>query len=349
MICSVGAFSWCSASKASHLKQSSIAMVSGEAREEEMEPLLTCVDVVCREISSFKNQPLVVRRVEAFLDYSPQYSISQACQDLPIRLAERVLARRGWDEEDVVAGLADAAWEGRLDVIQWLCAKGEQVAGLPTSELVKKWNRHGYPLNCATQEGNLEIMQWLVEKGAPVNQKDATDSTPLIEAACRGNLSAVQWLLTQNADVNAKDRDGITPLLGAVGSGSWKMVAVLLKAGANLHDQSKTGRTALHIAVGSDVEEVRFLVGNGVEVAHTDNSGRTALYYASTSQNFEVVEFLLECFDGKQPPVDDTRRCFFEAAKAGRTDLLQSLQFPGKNGTPRGSGSGMCQLHWVLA
>jgi ankyrin repeat protein len=38
-----------------------------------------------------------------------------------------------------------------------------------------------------------------------------------------------------------------------------------------------------------------------------------------------VVEFLLQCFQGEQPPVGDTRRSFVEAARAGRTDLLESL------------------------
>jgi hypothetical protein len=77
-----------------------------------------------------------------------------------------VFARKGWDDEDVVDGLVDASWKVKLDVTQWQCAKGEQVAGIPTSELGKKWNRYGYPLTSAAGEGDLEIMQWLVERGS---------------------------------------------------------------------------------------------------------------------------------------------------------------------------------------
>ncbi|KAE9099934.1 hypothetical protein PF010_g15006 [Phytophthora fragariae] len=316
---------------------------------EEQQPLLASVQVVCREAPTLMVEPQLVRRIEAFLDYSSQYWLHKASRDLPLRLVKRVFARKQWDRDDVVYSIGQAAFEGKLDVIQWLCAQPDESGNAQTRELLTKDN----PLSAAAYYGHLEVMKWFVENGAQVNQSDDEGSPALMSAAGRGHFAAVQWLVEQGAHFN-EDGEGDAPLHGAATFGSLDIVKYLVKKGARVDGKNEGGKSALHYAAGAAeecVELVQFLLDNGLNPSDTDELGRTALYYASTAQNFGVVEVLLKSgFQVNRPPEADLSRAYLEAAKGDRLSLVEHLveygvdvhytNFQGRNALHEAAGTG---------
>ncbi|HHX82024.1 MAG TPA: hypothetical protein GX696_03460 [Pseudomonadaceae bacterium] len=83
------------------------------------------------------------------------------------------------------------------------------------------------PLLYATRQGDLESTQLLVEAGADIEQRDANDTTPLLNAILNATIASqpgpaaehiaiAHYLIEQGADINASDWYGQTPLFAAV-------------------------------------------------------------------------------------------------------------------------------------
>ncbi|KAG7385437.1 hypothetical protein PHYPSEUDO_001473 [Phytophthora pseudosyringae] len=172
-------------------------------------------------------------------------------------------------------------------------------------------------------------MKWCVGQGIDVNDNDNKGFTALVLAASRGHFATVQWLVEQGAQVERHDGNGNTALLCAAGIGHLEMVQYLVGERTHVNEKDDDGKTALHCGAEASEENVavvQYLLDKGLESSATEKWGRTALHYASTSQNFELAEFLLkECFRNGKPPMADLWRTLFEAAKGDRLDLLQFL------------------------
>ncbi|GMF90057.1 unnamed protein product [Phytophthora fragariaefolia] len=93
--------------------------------------------------------------------------------------------------------------------------------------------------------------------------------------------------------------------------------------------KNELGISALHWAARASEaspELVTFFVHCGLDPFDTDSGGRTALHYASTSQNFDIVDFFLkDCFNAERPPESDLLRTFLEAAKGDQLGLVKYL------------------------
>ncbi|KAG6620765.1 Serine/threonine protein kinase [Phytophthora cinnamomi] len=319
-------------------------------KKDEQQPLLTSVKVVCREAPALMEEQQVVRRIEVFLDYSPQYWLHKASRDLPLRLVKRVFACKIWDRDDVNYSIGQAASAGKLDVIQWLCSKAEEALNVQTSELLKEYNT----LAAAAYNGHLDVMKWFVENGAQVNQGDGEGSQALVFAAGNGHFTAVQWLVEHGATLGEAEGGDDTALHGAAACGALDIVKYLVEKGARVDEKSYDGKSVLHYAAGASkesVELVQFLLDCGLLLSDVDELGRTALYYASVSQNFEVVDLLLKAaIKDNRLPEADLSRCFLEVAKGGRQSLIQQLieygvdlqyaNFQGKNALHEAVGAG---------
>ncbi|EGZ19933.1 hypothetical protein PHYSODRAFT_434884, partial [Phytophthora sojae] len=92
---------------------------------------------------------------------------------------------------DVAYSIGQAAYEGKLDVIQWLCAQAEETLNARTREFLMGDN----PLLAAAYNGHLEVMKWLVDNGVKINDADEEGSAALVSAAGNGHFAAVQWLV----------------------------------------------------------------------------------------------------------------------------------------------------------
>ncbi|CAL1146637.1 unnamed protein product, partial [Cladocopium goreaui] len=143
-------------------------------------------------------------------------------------------------DEDGDGPLANAAWEGHLEVVQVLLAAGASVEA--------KDSNGTRPLLIAAQEGHLEVVEALLAAGASVKAKDYNGTGPLLIAAQEGHLEVVEALLAAGASVEAKDYNGRTPLLRAAGNGHTAAVERLLAAGAAVDAVDSNGHTPLHHA-----------------------------------------------------------------------------------------------------
>ena len=93
-----------------------------------------------------------------------------------------------------------AAWEGRVDVLEWLKMQGADVN-------IK--DDHGRtPMSSAANEGQLDAMKWMQTQGVDVNAKDHNGGTLMFYAAAGGHVNVMEWLKEEGVDINARDNIG---------------------------------------------------------------------------------------------------------------------------------------------
>jgi ankyrin repeat protein len=122
-------------------------------------------------------------------------------------------------------------------------------------------------LMAATLYASADCIKLLLDAGANPNATNATGATPLMWAV--PDLAKVKLLISHGADVNARSTNlQRTPLLIAARyPASIEVLRLLLDKGADLHAKDTNGASALSLATTyADVEVVRFLVENGINV-----------------------------------------------------------------------------------
>lgn len=127
--------------------------------------------------------------------------------------------------------LMGAAWEGHLDLVDYLLSRGAD----PNQKCL---NIHPEYLN---------------------------GSTALIRAVKGKHQEIVRLLLANGADVNLPDAAGLTPLMCASGwaeCASFDIAKILLEAGADVEARDRWGGTALEYAQG-DPELCALLESHG--------------------------------------------------------------------------------------
>ena len=230
---------------------------------------------------------------------------------------------------------------------------------------------------------DVKIASLLLEKGARSDLRSGQGLTPLMDAALGGSAEHVKLLLKHKVAVNAAvDEDsetwpGLTALSFAALSGSPDVVRLLAEAGADLKHETKVGAGHLHLAVGNDslgallefrkridleeadvngdtalnvaagrdlaVRNVKLLVHGGANVNTQNRQGVTPISAAASSNNPEVVSFLLEQDDldinlGSQV----YGAALHQACRKSYIDIVKNLvehgadvnSVPGKSGSP---------------
>ena len=133
-----------------------------------------------------------------------------------------------------------------------------------------------------------DVLNCLIENGADVNvRKEYSKRTPLMIAAHCKNLNAVEFLLKHGAIVDVQDKRNKSSLHygveGALLSGdtSFDVVSCLLNHGADIN-APMNGKYTLLMSASSfqQVELVNFLLEQGANVLLKDKDGNTALHFA---------------------------------------------------------------------
>jgi ankyrin repeat protein len=80
--------------------------------------------------------------------------------------------------------------------------------------------------------------------------------------------------------------------------GNLKFLKRLHKAGANFNSVDQLGRAPIHVLADgkSNVEVVKYIINNNINLDLPDPEGCSALYIAIEGQNWEIAELL--CHEG---------------------------------------------------
>ena len=102
--------------------------------------------------------------------------------------------------------LHEAAMQGNLERVQYLCENGANV------KAKDNWGRTA--LMWAAEEGHLVCVEYLCKNGADIEAKAMwKGETALMKATIKGHLDCVKCLCENGADVNVKDENGWTALM----------------------------------------------------------------------------------------------------------------------------------------
>ncbi|NKJ47120.1 hypothetical protein CIC12_10255 [Burkholderia sp. SG-MS1] len=120
--------------------------------------------------------------------------------------------------------------------------------------------------------------------------EDKAGENALMMAALVGDLDFVNLLVAKDAEVNKK---GWAPLHYAAANGHDDIVKVLLDHSAYVDAGSPNGTTPLMMAArGGHVSTVKLLLDNGADLTVKNQIGMTALDFAKTYKEPDVVEGL---------------------------------------------------------
>ncbi|CAE7791093.1 unnamed protein product [Symbiodinium microadriaticum] len=153
------------------------------------------------------------------------------------------------------------------------------------------------PLLVATNHGHVEVALLLLDAGADVNLPNLRGWTALTRSSAEGRMDFVRLLLEAGADTECTGGESNeAALLQAVQQGHVGIVRLLLGSRANVSLRSKSdGQTPLtRVSLSGHTEIVRMLLKSRAEVDAVDNCGATALMFASSRGNADIVSILLE-------------------------------------------------------
>ncbi|OLL31383.1 hypothetical protein BTH42_12220 [Burkholderia sp. SRS-W-2-2016] len=123
-----------------------------------------------------------------------------------------------------------------------------------------------------------------------IEAQDKAGENALMMASLAGDLNIVNQLIAKDAEVNKK---GWAPLHYAAANGHDDIVKVLLDHSAYVDAGSPNGTTPLMMAArGGHISTVKLLLDNGADLNVKNQIGMTALDFAKTYKEPDVVEGL---------------------------------------------------------
>jgi len=235
-----------------------------------------------------------------------------------------------------------AAADGRVDVMKWLMAQGEDINS--------KADHKEMPMYWAAMRGCLETMKWLKEQGADINAENGEGLTPIhnsivlnhIEAmkwlkeqganidelamplaAMCGHLEAMKWLKEQGADINVKIEGAGAPLHFAALNGHIEAMKWLKDQGADLNAKCEQDSTPIHsAAMNGHLEAMKWLKDQGLDINAKMSDGKTPL---------DVANMALERFANHDDDDDD------DYERLVRESLTQAIEWLKENGAVTGN------------
>ena len=141
-----------------------------------------------------------------------------------------------------------------------------------------------------------KILRLLVKYGASLDTAFGQTKYTLLQVAIKNKKLELARLLLQNkASVDQKDELGNTALWYAYESGDEEMVKLLIEYGANLNAVFNGRHTPLQAAlIGKKFEMACVFLQNKASVDQKDKWGHTALWYAYSKRDVEMLQLLIE-------------------------------------------------------
>lgn len=184
-------------------------------------------------------------------------------------------------------------------------------------------------LTLAAENGHAQVTALLIELGANVHDRTRAGRDPLMISAKRGDHIIVAQLLKFGADVRSSDRKGNSALMHAIKAGHSEVVKTLFRYSDRLAPcvPNNAGLTPLMVAINKKQHEViNILLTKIKNVNFQDNFGASALHYAATTGNHEIIQYLVE---QRQADINlqdqEGSTPLIEAVKAGHTKAVSQL------------------------
>jgi ankyrin repeat protein len=208
------------------------------------------------------------------------------------------------------SALMIAASRGHDDIVRLMASSGAKV---------NRRNKFGIsPLSEAAERGHHQVLRTLVEFGADVNMLHNNGGTAILAAAVRRDLKTVRVLLELGANVHIENFDGWSArkwvrsesdpaFLEALGIAKHEPHEVGMKVeGTIVKEEPKETRVMvspvgqafwtvfMRASASGDLETVRRLIDDGVEINGQSPNGTTALMAAIKNGRSEIACELLE-------------------------------------------------------
>lgn len=172
-------------------------------------------------------------------------------------------------------------------------------------------------INSAIKSGYLQQVRFLLEYGHSVNERDDQLRTPLINCAFIGDeewaVGLARLFIEKGAAISLRDKSGLNALHYAVVQEKRRLVQLYLSAlDFNINASDKYGNTALHYASSvGNVDIIRDLLITyskyGLNVNKVNRNGETALIQAWKAGNYECGDVLVK-YDGVDTSIKDNAK-----------------------------------------
>jgi ankyrin repeat protein len=231
----------------------------------------------------------------------------------------------------------------QLPIIEVLISKG---ADIRSRENLGK-------LHEACSAGDIKLVRFLIDKGADINTRNGPGATPLWAAAMSDQKEIVELLLDEGADINAPGRRGSTPLWITVRNYCEETAKFLIEKGANINTPDDRGVTPLDVAEqrgsadmvellqqhgarkgspnllgiinSSDIEQVKLLISQGVDINVKNNNGLTALHLVARGGRKDVVELLIDNGADVNNKTNNGMTPLHQASRNGLKEIVELL------------------------
>ena len=161
-------------------------------------------------------------------------------------------------------------------------------------------NEVGVLLCQAAFNSKIEDIKRLVDNGVDPNEADYDGRTAMHLAASEGNMEVLKYLISIQANIMCRDRFNGTPLEDTVRHhfeirNAVQAEKLLRDHGATLSAEGLTYVVKMcEYAAEGNVENIRVLAENGVDVSLGDYDDRTPLHLAACNGHTAVLEYLLK-------------------------------------------------------
>jgi len=126
------------------------------------------------------------------------------------------------------------------------------------------------------------------------NVQNQMGLTPLMLAIAKENIDLVDALIDAKVDVNFVDNAGMTALVFAANKNNKRIVQLLRRGGARIEMVGNNLTGLMMAARNSSVELIQVMNPTAAEINLPAEDGWTAIYFAITRQDADVVKYLLD-------------------------------------------------------
>jgi len=181
-----------------------------------------------------------------------------------------------------------ALHDDNTELVKYLIQKGVDVKAQATDGETA--------LYLAAAYGNIEAADALLRAGADIDKESSIGFSPLFRAIQKKNTDMALYLISKGADVNSRDTRDFTPAYAAAEAGDLVSLKKLAEAGADLNVQGggREWSPIMKAAFDGNIDIVRYLKSQGVDLDLTDSEGNTALDLAEQQYNTDVSNLLRE-------------------------------------------------------